>query len=62
MKRAFVLLVIVAAFLCGFFVGRKFPSHHYVQYARGGLLFDTVTGKLCNPAPDPQHNFPACSE
>ncbi len=65
MKKASVVVLVLISFLGGFFAGRKFPAHHYVRYERAGLLFDTVTGKLCNPAPDPQHilpSVPACGE
>ncbi len=62
MKKVSVVVLVLISLLGGFFAGRKFPAHHYVRYERGGLLFDTVTGKLCNPIPDPQHRFPACGE
>jgi hypothetical protein len=43
---------VVVAFGCGFFLGREYPRHHYVRYERGGFLFDTATGKVCNPVGD----------
>jgi hypothetical protein len=58
MRKAIVALPVAIAFLFGFFVGRRFPPHHYVRYERGGLLVDTATGKLCDPIPRPGAPFP----
>jgi hypothetical protein len=51
MKKEISLLLITAAFLVGFFVGRKFPAHRFVYYEQSGIAFDPITGKACDPVP-----------
>lgn len=48
MRKEIAGLLIAAALLCGFFVGRRFPAHSYAP-APGGFALDTTTGKVCNP-------------
>jgi hypothetical protein len=52
-------LVIVALAL-GFAVGRAHPAHHYEKwYPDSPLLYETSTGKLCDPRLE-HPKFPAC--
>ncbi len=58
--------VLAAVFLAGFFVGRYFPRHHYVRFGETRVLFDTATGKFCNPGGRSKFAdgrvIPACGE
>jgi len=52
MRKEFVMLLIAAAFLSGFLIGRRFPVHRYIVWelpASPALLLDTNTGKACSP-------------
>jgi hypothetical protein len=42
-------LVFVIASLGGFFFGRTVPVHHYEPWGSSKLLYDTTTGKICDP-------------
>ncbi|MGA8012894.1 MAG: hypothetical protein WB949_10750, partial [Candidatus Acidiferrales bacterium] len=47
----FTLFVMVLVFASGFWVGRRFPAHHYTAFSMGEfpLLIDSTTGKVCVP-------------
>jgi hypothetical protein len=51
LKKSFAILLAAATLFCGlgggFFLGRRFPAHHYEAYRTGPLLLDTTTGHLC---------------
>jgi hypothetical protein len=51
MKKEIALLLIIAASIAGFFLGRRFPMHRFVYYQAGDIAFDSTTGKLCDPEP-----------
>ncbi len=51
MKREIALAAVtfVVAASGGFLLGRSFPAHHYEPWKNSNLLYDTATGKVCNP-------------
>ncbi|MGA8216720.1 MAG: hypothetical protein WB799_24255, partial [Candidatus Sulfotelmatobacter sp.] len=49
MREKIAFSLIPVALVAGFFVGRLFPAHHYEPWKQTILLFDTATGRLCNP-------------
>lgn len=52
MKNQPIAMILVAAVLGGtggFLISRTFPAHHYEPLKESGLLYDTATGKLCDP-------------
>ncbi len=48
MRKEIAWLLIAAALVVGFFLGRRFPAHSYVP-APAGFAMDTATGKVCSP-------------
>jgi hypothetical protein len=67
MRKEIVWMLVIVAFVCGLFAGRKFPAHHYVTLPAEGslntLLLDTKTGKVCDPFAYARTNktpVPAC--
>ena len=40
------------AFGGGLLVGRQFPIHHFERFGETTLLYDTVSGRVCNPFKD----------
>jgi hypothetical protein len=40
------------AFGGGLLVGRQFPAHHYERLGQTAFLYDTTSGKTCNPFKD----------
>jgi hypothetical protein len=51
MRKKIAYLLIAAALVCGFLVGREFPRHHYQSLANGWVILDTSTGKECDLRP-----------
>jgi len=52
MKGPFCIQITVAAVLllgAGFLIGRHFPSHHFERFGDSAYLYDTSSGKMCNP-------------
>jgi len=43
MNKLYIVIVAVVVFVGGFFLGRQFPTHRYVQV--GNWVTDTATGK-----------------
>jgi len=64
MQRRTITLLILFAAVLGFIVGQRFPVHNYaILGERDVLLFDTRTGKVCDPLASTRTNklpFPAC--
>jgi hypothetical protein len=50
---ALVLIACTAGFGSGWLVGRHYPVHGFQRYGETRYLFDSVTGKLCDPLKDP---------
>jgi hypothetical protein len=48
MRRDLVAALVLIALAGSFLLGRKFPSHHYQTWGNT-LLYDTATGKVCDP-------------
>lgn len=48
--------VSLAVFVGGFLAGRRFPAHHYERLGSGPYLFDTATGRACNPLVPPGYD------
>jgi hypothetical protein len=51
MRKEIAYLLIVAALVCGFLVGRELPRHHYQSLANGWVILDTSTGIECDLRP-----------
>jgi hypothetical protein len=68
MKRTLLAVVcVVLAFIGGFALGRHFPVHHYQRFGDTRFVFDTATGKICDPVSaippddyDKQRKIPHC--
>jgi hypothetical protein len=60
MKKEIALLLIIAAFVAGFFIGRRFPVHRFAYYEQSGVTFDTTTGEVCNPIANRETTLPLC--
>jgi len=54
LKTTLVSLAILLAFIGGFGIGRAFPTHHYQRWGEGPYVFDTTTGRMCDPSPTPK--------
>lgn len=67
MRKVTIVVLLTAAVILGFLVGQRFPAHRYAEFQRltdegRGLLFDSTTGKVCDPLGIPRggYNFPSC--
>jgi hypothetical protein len=40
------------AFGGGLLVGRQFPAHHFERFGETAFLYDTSSGRMCNPFKD----------
>ena len=51
MRKDIVLgsVVVLIALAGGFLSGRRFPAHHYEPWKNSNLVYDTTTGKICDP-------------
>ena len=50
MKKEIALVLLTAALVSGFLLGREFPRHHYQAASPGNafIILDTATGKVCD--------------
>ncbi|MHB1700793.1 MAG: hypothetical protein ACYCSN_11825 [Acidobacteriaceae bacterium] len=57
MKRSTIagcaLLAVAALFGSGLLVGRQFPARHYERLGQTNFLYDSASGKACNPLKAP---------
>jgi hypothetical protein len=58
-----IVAALIVGLVAGFFIGRRFPAHHYVRWGDTTLVYDTTTGKVCDPVlVRPDAAFPHCGQ
>jgi hypothetical protein len=48
-RKDIALALVIVALAGGFLLGRKLPAHHYEPWKASNLVYDTATGKICDP-------------
>lgn len=54
---------LIIGVIAGFFIGRRFPEHHYVSLMNDTpILYDTATGQACSSVPVVGNKFKQCGK
>jgi hypothetical protein len=48
-RNGLILVACLLVFAFGVVVGREFPAHHYERFGESAFLYDSTTGRMCNP-------------